>query len=106
MHVECKAKTKDTARSVCTGTFSGYQPIYSPVDLRHLGKFISSPKGFVFCSNSNAVEMVGNFPVFLSRKVILSMFAKLRDATVSFVMSLCLSMRPCEATRLPLDGLS
>jgi len=105
MHVECEAKANDTTRSVFTGTFSGYQPIYSPVDLRHLGKFTSSPKGFVFCPNSNAVERVGNFPVFLSPEVILGVFAKLRRATVSFVMSLCLSIRPCEATRLPLDGL-
>jgi len=89
---------------VFTGTFSGYQPICSPVDLRHFGKLLLLRK-VVFCPNSNVFGRVGNFPVFLSREVVLGVFAKLRNANVSFVMSLCLSVCPCEATRLPLDGL-
>jgi len=36
----------------------------------------------------------------------LGAFAKLRTATISFVMSVCLSGRPHGTTRLPLDGLS
>ena len=34
----------------------------------------------------------------------LGAFAKLRKATISFVMSVCLSVRPHGTTRLPLDG--
>ena len=103
MHVECETKTKDKTRPVFTGKFSGYQPIYSPVDLRHFAKLLLFRK-VVFCPKSNAADKVGNFPVFVSREVVLGVFAKLRSATVSFVMSLCLSIRPCDATRLPLDG--
>jgi hypothetical protein len=35
---------------------------------------------------------------------LLGAFAKLREATVSFVMSVCLSVRSYGTTRLPLDG--
>jgi hypothetical protein len=35
---------------------------------------------------------------------ILDVFAKLRNATVSFVMFICLSVRPHETTRLTVDG--
>jgi hypothetical protein len=37
---------------------------------------------------------------------LLDAFAKLRKATVSFVMSVCPSVRPHGTTRLPLDEVS
>jgi len=36
----------------------------------------------------------------------LEAFAKLRKATISFAMSVCLSVRPHGTTRLPLNGFS
>jgi len=36
----------------------------------------------------------------------LSAFAKLQKATISFVMSVCLSFRPRGTTRLPQEGFS
>ena len=36
----------------------------------------------------------------------LGAFAKFRKATISFVMSVRLSVRPHETARLPLDGFS
>jgi len=40
------------------------------------------------------------------RRAILGAFAKLRKATISFVMSVRLSVRAHGTTRLPLDGFS
>jgi hypothetical protein len=37
---------------------------------------------------------------------LLGAFAKLRTASLSFVMPVCLSVRPHGTTRLPLDGIS
>jgi hypothetical protein len=47
--------------------------------------------------------LFGQYVNFLIR-ALLSAFAKLRKATISFVISVCLSVSPHGTTGLPLDG--
>ena len=49
-------------------------------------------------------KRVSNKCKFHYRILFLGAFAKLRKATISFVMSVCLSVCPHRSTRLPLDG--
>ena len=64
---------------------------------------ILTPNLCVLYDRHNLQLQLHIFTVYVCISILLGAFAKLRKATISFVMSVCLSVCP-HATRLPLDG--
>jgi hypothetical protein len=98
--------------------FESFIPSIPPVDLmvsiplcvnshtdtrcsvRH-NTFIGSPLAATYVVNTSSVKRLSTF----TKNLLLSgAFAKLRKTTISFVMSVCLSVCPHETTGLPMDG--
>ena len=65
-----------------------------------------SPRTSFFADENHDFGGTGHVNSFLNTmgKLFLGAFARLRKTSVSFIMSVCSSVRPHGTTRLPLDG--
>jgi hypothetical protein len=93
--------------------FHSSSPILTRQILYHMVKQ-SVTSGIVKISEETAKHLLYCINLYVTKCVcfweaeteILGAFEKLRKATISFVVSLCPSVRPHETTRLPLDGFA
>jgi hypothetical protein len=73
-----------------------------PIVLKSGSLNLLEPSGPVKACHGIALPLP--LPLYLQEEQSLGAFSKLRKATISYVTSVCVSVRPHETTRLPLDG--